>query len=357
MIIDRYIAREVVRPLVLGCALLTLIFSAYSSATFLSDAAGGRLQPGTIASLIGLHTIVALEILLPTALYFSVVAGVQRLYRDSEMAALQAAGIGELRIVWTVLRVSVVIALCVAVLSLYGRPWAYRASYTLEQQVVFGFDISNLQTGHFQRVGKGNHVLFAEDIDRDAGLLLRIFFQLDHGEKSKVIYAQEAYLPPRTPGGGQAIVFLDGYAYDLDRHGNRDVALRFGQLTIRVGGGETTARFKRKAVASTALARSRRPADIAELQWRLSTPLATVLLALLAVPLARSNRRRPRYAATGAAVIVYAAMFSLLAMARTWVEQGTIPPMPGIWWVYGLCTGLLAWLLAQPRWSLRRTRQ
>ena len=354
MIVDRYIAREVVRPLLLGCVLLTLIYCAYSSAIFLGQAAVGRLQPGTIASLIGLNTVVALEILLPTALYFSVISAVQRLYRDSEMAALQAAGVGELRILWTVLRLSVVIAVCVAMLSLYGRPWAYRASYTLEQQIVFGFDISNLQAGHFQRVGKGNHVLFAEQIDRDADLLQRVFFQLDHGEKSKVIYAQEAYLPPPTTGGAQTIVFLDGYAYDLDRAGHRDIALRFGQLTIRVGGGEAPQRFKRRAAPSADLAGSTHPPDVAELQWRLSTPLATVLLALLAVPLARTNRRRARYTGAATAVVVYAVMFSLLAMARTWVEQGTVAPMPGIWWVYGVSAVLLAALLAQPRWVLRR---
>ena len=108
---------------------------------------------------------------------------------------------------------------------------------------------------------------------------------------------------------------------------------------------------------SSTLASSQRPSDIAELQWRLSTPLATILLALLAVPLARTSHRQARYTGAAVAVVVYAVMFSLSAMARTWVEQGTVAPIPGIWWVYGIGAVLLSALLAQPRWALRRAQR
>ena len=62
--------------------------------------------------------------------------------------------------------------------------------------------------------------------------------------------------------------------------------------------------------------------DVAEFQWRLSTPLSALLLALLAIPLSRSKPRQGRYARMLAALVIYAVYFNLLDVGRTWVELG-----------------------------------
>ena len=69
------------------------------------------------------------------------------------------------------------------------------------------------------------------------------------------------------------------------------------------------------------------PIDQAEYQWRLSTPVSTMLLALLAVPLGRSRPRQGRFARLTGAVVIYAVYFNLLGIGRTWVEQGSIDAM------------------------------
>ena len=353
MIIDRYIIREVVRPLLLASLILVLIFAAYTSATYLADAAGGRLRADTVATLIGLNTLIGAEVLLPTAFYLSVVIGLGRMYRDGEMAALFAAGVSELRVLWAVLQLSLLIATVVGAISLYARPWAYRLSYMLEAKAVIGLDTSHLQAGHFQRIGGGNQVLLAEQIDRVTGHLHRVFVQLDDGEKSKVIYAREAYLPPVNTALSQSMVFLDGYAYDLDRQGGKDLSVKYIELTIHFGDRKEGGSYKRRAAPSAQLAGSSGSKDIAELQWRLSTPIATLVLGLLGVPLSRASPRTARYVGVVIAIIVFAVLFNLLGMAKTWVEHGTIAPVPGIWWVYAAPVALLVYLLARPVWMLR----
>jgi len=72
---------------------------------------------------------------------------------------------------------------------------------------------------------------------------------------------------------------------------------------------------------------------VAEFQWRLSTPLSALLLALLAIPLSRSKPRQGRYARMLAALVIYAVYFNLMDVGRTWVEMGT---RQNIWWVPGL---------------------
>jgi lipopolysaccharide export system permease protein len=105
-----------------------------------------------------------------------------------------------------------------------------------------------------------------------------------------------------------------------------------------------------------ALARSDKSKDIAELQWRLSTPLSTILLALLGVPLSRASPRQGKYAKVVAAVLVYAVYYNISAMAKTWVEQGVVGSIPGIWWVQIILAGLLLALLFQPTLAFRSRR-
>ncbi len=105
------------------------------------------------------------------------------------------------------------------------------------------------------------------------------------------------------------------------------------------------------------LARSEAPADIAELQWRFSAPLSTILLALLGVPLSRTKPREGKHAKVATALLIYALYYSIGTMAKLGVEQSLIPPLLGIWWVQGLLAGGLLILLHDPSqqcWTPRR---
>jgi hypothetical protein len=122
LVLDRYITSEITKPLFLGVTLLMVIFTGYTAAIKLGEAASGLIDPETVAQLIGLSTIIALEVLLPTALYLSIIATLSRLYRDSEMVALRAAGVGELRIMRSLVFIAVLISVVAGIISVYGRP-------------------------------------------------------------------------------------------------------------------------------------------------------------------------------------------------------------------------------------------
>jgi lipopolysaccharide export system permease protein len=80
---------------------------------------------------------------------------------------------------------------------------------------------------------------------------------------------------------------------------------------------------------------SDQPRDIAELQWRLSRPLATILLALIAVPFSRASPRQTKGDKTYyLAALVFAIYYILNGLAQTWVEQGMIGRVPGVWWLH-----------------------
>lgn len=349
MIIDRYLTQEILRPFALGFGLLVIVFVSYTAAIQLTQAADGVIGPTTALRLILLNTLIACETLLPSALYLSIVAAIGRLHQDSEMTALQAAGVSELRIMAAVAKLAIVFALLVALLSIFGRPWAYQESYRLESQLAGDFDIAKLTADRFIQLQDSGYVLYSRTIDREQKRLHDVFMQTDHGLKSEVILAEEAFLPDTQPGEDRTVQFLRGHLYLLNREGPRDGTLTFDELLIHIPETEKLSSYKRKAEPTSSLALSDQPKDIAEYQWRVSTPLATVLLALLAVPLSRSQPRQSRFAVFFGAIVVYALLFGLVGSLRNALEQDKINALPGLWSAYVFPLLLLGILLIVPK--------
>jgi lipopolysaccharide export system permease protein len=116
-------------------------------------------------------------------------------------------------------------------------------------------------------------------------------------------------------------------------------------------------KYRVKSASTGSIARSDNSEEIAEFQWRLSAPLATVLLAMLGVPLSRSSPRRGKYAKVTTAVVIFAVYYNLSALAKKWVEKGVLDTIPGMWWMQLILAGLLLVLLWRPPISfLRRGR-
>lgn len=354
MVLTRYITAEIVKPLFLGVALLIIIFTGYSSAVKLAEAAQGMIDMRVIARLIGLNTIVALEVLLPTALYLSIIAALTRFYRDSEMAAMNAAGVGEWQIIRAIMLLSLLIAALVGAISTYGRPWAYRESYHIEAQAKAEFDIRKIAPGQFIELQDNKYVLHAGAVDQSTGRLQEVFLQTEVGEKLQVVFAEEAYLPPVRFGEPRTFEMFRGYGYLLDRTGGKDSTLRYRELILHIPIEEPDKSYRRKAEPTINLFKSDAPKDIAEFQWRVSTPLATMLLALLAVPLSRTAPRQGRHAGFFIAILIYVGLFNAISVARNWVEDGVVGRFPGIWWVYLLPVLLFAILVATPYWTRRK---
>ncbi len=86
-----------------------------------------------------------------------------------------------------------------------------------------------------------------------------------------------------------------------------------------------------------------------------ATPLATLLLALVAVPLARTEPRESRFRSFFIALAIYVGLISLTAVMRTALEQERIPRFPGLWSTYAVVAALLVVLVNPPRWRRRRS--
>ena len=73
MILKRYIIMEILKPTAAILFVLVIIFASYTAVTYLSEAVAGSLAPGTVGLLILLRIGMALEVLLPTTFYLSII--------------------------------------------------------------------------------------------------------------------------------------------------------------------------------------------------------------------------------------------------------------------------------------------
>ena len=94
VLLDRYLLREIGASVAAVAAALTAVFLAYSLTRFLTDAASGLLRADEVALLTLYKSIIALEVLLPLALYFGLIVGFTRLNTHTELTAMQACGYG-----------------------------------------------------------------------------------------------------------------------------------------------------------------------------------------------------------------------------------------------------------------------
>ena len=335
MIIDRYITREVIDPFFRVITVLLVIFTGYVGALFLAKAGDGSIPASIVFYLIGLKMVIGLEILIPTAFYLGVVIGLGRLYSDSEMTVLFAAGVSEGRMMVPVLKLGLVVAVVVAMLSLFAHPWAYRTSYELEAKALASFDFESLEPGRFHHLRAADQIIYAEGIDHATGEMQGAFFQSGEEGGTRVIRAERAVFEQGEPGRPPRFVFSNGRGFLFDPIGTGDTRISFERMEMLLAGYQTEAiGYKRKAASNSYLMHSERDEDLAEYQWRVITPISTILLGLLAVPFARASPRQGRYGRLALAILFYAVFFNLIALAKTWVEEHWVDAwFPGVWWV------------------------
>jgi lipopolysaccharide export system permease protein len=96
-------------------------------------------------------------------------------------------------------------------------------------------------------------------------------------------------------------------------------------------------------------------ADLAELQWRISTPLSALLLALLAVPLSKTNPRAGRFGRLFVGIMLVVIYNNLLSVARGALSKGDISPWLGMWWVH-LLAAVLVIILYRQQFRMRGPR-
>lgn len=362
-IIDRYLAREVTIAWlgVIGVLLLVLLTSRF--ARFLAEAASGNLPQDVVFSLIGLTSIYYVIVLIPPALFLAVLTALGRMYRDSEMAALAACGVGGYDLYRPFLRVAIVIAILVGFLGMAAGPWAGEKASRLKQVAQYEASVGLVEPGRFVELAGG--VFYAEQVKENGRQLGNVFLHrevLDDSGRSRsdLIIAESGYQDFNRDSGQRVLILRDGTRYE-GLPGAADFRItEFREQGVRLQ-LETPeiALDRRSFIPTKQLLASDDLEDKAELHWRLSLPVSVILLTLLAVPIGRIRPRQGRYARLFWGILIYVIYFNGIGILQVGLERGYIPIQVGLWPIHIAVLAFALWLgkregLFLPRKQRRR---
>jgi lipopolysaccharide export system permease protein len=351
MIIDHYLRREISVPFVSVSAVLVSIFVTFSLTRFLMDANAGWLLPSEIFQLTVLKSLISLEVLLPLSLFVAILIGLGRLHSDSEIYAMRASGISELRVLRPIIGVAFLLAVLIGLFSLFVRPWAYGMSYEIKARAEAASEIDRIGAARFYSFEESGRTVFVKTVSGEGEQLGGVFIRSRKNDDLQVITSATGQLAYDARPGFHQLVLHDANVYKRVADGP-DVFVELGTFSLWIPAGQPDpVGYKTKSSDIFQLGKSGDTVDTAELQWRISTPVSALLLALLAIPLSRSRPRQGQYARILIAVVIYALYFNLIDVSRTWVEQGTAS---NIWWAPGLLSLLVVvlyvpWIKVFPR--------
>jgi lipopolysaccharide export system permease protein len=332
--VQRYVLREVVQTWLAVTGVLVAILVSNQLSRVLGQAADNQYGRHLVFDLIALGAIMNLSVIVPVGLLLAVVLTLGRLYHDSEMAALQACGFGPARLLVPLFCFAAVIAVGLGWLVFVQVPQADSQAHLLRQSALKEAQFGQLDAGRFRSFSGGDAVFYAERVDQE-GVLHNVFVQRESAGRIEVALADTATYSKAALNGMHLVTLFNGRRYEgaPGRDDFRVIEFREHGIPIATP-ADTAGSLDPDTKPTRELFGSDDPSDIAQLQFRTSTPLMALVLTLIAVPLSRLRPRQGRYTRIGFAIVIYFVYSNLLSAAKVWIEKGDLPPVIGVWWIH-----------------------
>lgn len=359
-IISRYLIKEVVFTLLGVTTVLFMIFLSGQLVTLYSMAASGNLEVKAILTTLGLQSIANLVFVLPLSFYIAILLAFSRLYRDNEMVVLEACGVSQWQVLRAILALAAVFAVFVAFLSLYLVPWSESQTDEIYKQSKQRGTLESLSAGRFKELTNGEGVVYVQEYNPNDLRMKKIFMQ--HRVKHKdstdnsIISATSGYRTIDKKTGDQFLVLENGFRYEQLSKTNQTAVIQFETHGVRVEEdiNQPKVELQQHAMPTLALLKRGTGSDHAEIQWRVSTALLIIVLAMLGIPLSRTSPRQGRYSKLALALLIYIIYTNLLNVSRAWLNRETISVWVGMWWVHLLGVLLAVVLFINWKPLLRR---
>lgn len=335
LIIDRYLLRQLVMTFIASLIVLVLVSMGGLVADLLGKIARGKLPPGLLISQLGLRALDFLPLLLPLSLFLAVLLTYGRMYRDSEMAVLAASGLDIRRLARPLLWLALPVAAVVGLTSLWLSPVALRTSQAMIEMANKSLLVAGLEPGRFVDLPGRGGVIYISQMDDVGRTFQNLFVQSERDGRSDVITATSGELFQESQGDERYLRLQDGFRVEGEKGSDAFRMMRFAINDIRLPDVEPSDVGRAEQLMSTReLLQADKPVERAELHWRLATPLAALLLALLALPLSRSAPRSARHGRVLIALLAYTVYLNMLALGRIFLANDQLPGWAGLWWVH-----------------------
>ena len=334
-IIDRYILLEATKVFLGIIFILVIGLVGSGFIKLLGKAAAGLLSNEVLLELVAIETLRLLGPVTPPAFFLSAMVTLGRMYRDSEMTALAASGVGGLRIYRSVIVAALPVMLVVGWLTLDIQPSANQMKREIIAQQGKQAEFSNAVAGRFNEFSRGELVVYVESMSDDKSRLENVFVQNRQHGKLGLVTANQGYQYVDPETGEQFIVLTEGHRWE-GIPGRNDFTLgEFGKFTMRIDlKGQSQRHFRADEFPTSKLIGSTEIREKAELEYRIMIPIAVLVFTIISVPLSYSLPREGVAGRLVIALLLYLTFINLMGVSKNWMVDGLTPEWAGRWWVH-----------------------
>lgn len=337
----RYIAGEILAPLLLGIVSFTSILLMGRML---------KLADMVVSKGVPLHDILLLiayllpnfaMITIPMAVLLAVLLAFSRLSADSEIIAMKASGTSLYKLLPPVLSIALIAYAVSALISLYALPMGNVAFKKLLYQVLEGRISTNLKERVFNSAIPGL-VIYIDKNDEKSGELSGILIQDERNPKEiSTIFARKGRLSSDSQEKKLHLHLADGSIHQ-SAAGEKYRQVDFREYELSVELAKTVKPFYKNEQDMTlneiraGLSKGGLERLIAiemgmEIHRRFALPFASVIFAIVAMPLGIQNRRSGKasgFSLSIAAILVY---YIFQASGRSLAERELLNPAMAIW--------------------------
>ncbi len=339
MLIKRYLFKEISHTFFAVILVVLLIAVSNKLVRLVAQAAIGNVSPDILFDVILFQVPDLLAFLLPVGLFLAILLCYSRFFADNEIPVMFACGISWQKLLNVGLSVGFLVMLLSAGLTCYLAPKSAQYKEQLLHTQGPMLLLQTLSPGRFHSFQKDKLVFYVSDLNPERTELNRVFIaehpNNNQEDKSWSLISAKSGKVYTDESGSTYFTLIEGKRYQ-GTPGAMDYSIvQFDEYQRFLENPKLEqGLFFHRTMPTKMLLDNPTPSNLAELQWRLSIPLAAPLLALLALPLSRVGPRQGRFGKLFIAIIICIIYFNLLTVSKRMVASGTLDPHIGVWWVH-----------------------
>ncbi|MFM2324363.1 MAG: hypothetical protein RL244_1242, partial [Pseudomonadota bacterium] len=236
MLFDSSIRRELTRTFGATLFVLLIIVLTMMLIRTLNFANKGTVDPSEVSLVLGFTVLAYFPTILTLSLFIAIVYTLSRMYRDSEMDVWFSSGQGLFRFLRPVLQFSAPVIVVIALLSVFGWPWANAKSQELLNRYQSRGDLERIAPGQFQESRDGNRVFYIDNKDmKERGTpdkASKLFIFARQPKSEVVVSAKNGHI--RVQDNDRFAILNDGQSTEI--HDDQTLTIsRFQEYGIRIG--------------------------------------------------------------------------------------------------------------------------
>lgn len=334
-ILDRYVLRETIGPMLFGLALLTFALVAGRLLKLIEMVINHGVSLGDVFKLIGYIMPSFLELTFPMAVLLGVLLGFGRMSGDRELTAARACGISLYRLAAPVLAMGLAACALSSWLAFVVRPWA-NANL---RQTLYQLTRTKAGAGLKEKIFNKNFpglVVYVDRIDPSGDSLRGVMISdARNPRQPSTVIAHRGLLVPDERQETITLRLLDGSIFGADAQSSATHLTSFRIYDLTIHPGEVLGRIQHDpeemdyGELSEVIAKGRRAGRRdylaeAELARKYTLPLATLLFAVLGVPLGLRPARGGQSERFGVSIALFFGYYALMRTGQALAERGSL---------------------------------